>query len=573
MTRKIRSRLFGGLLFAAAFATLVAAPLPTFADTAVAENAAIPDDAVLARELDAWLSTIFPADEPGAAILIARNGKPIYRRGFGLADVDGKVPVTPEMVFRIGSVTKQFTAAAILRLAEQGKLSIDDEITKHLPDYPTQGRIITIRHLLTHTSGIQPYTAMPAWHARINEDMTVQQIVDIFKNEPLNFEPGEGWAYNNSGYVLLGAIIEKVTGRTYAEHLKADLFVPLGMTLTGYGARTPTFPGEVYGYDMKDGKAVLAAPLSMTSPYAAGALVSSVDDLLKWDEALNAGRVLNPSSLAASFTPYTLRNGIATGYGFGWMMSEHEGHPIQQHNGGINGFLSNVMRLPADRVYVAILRNSEVPPPGGEILALKLAAEAIGRPLPKPGDFTMLPARLDDFTGVYQIDSTNTRIILREGDRLYSQRGASPKLEIFPTSDSTFAFVSRVATLTFSRNGSGTVDKVTLRQGAIVEPAPRTDKPIPEPRKVVTLPENILDSYVGHYELAPGFVLTITRAGASLMAQATGQPAFEIFPESETFFFVKVVDAQIEFQKGEDGRMSSLTLHQGGRKMPAKRIS
>jgi D-alanyl-D-alanine carboxypeptidase len=168
----------------------------------------------LASYADRLFTETYPADEPGAAVLIVHDGETVLRKGYGMANLELEVPIRPEMVFEIGSVTKQFTAAAILKLAEQGKLALEDDVRKHLPGYPTHGKTITIEHLLTHTSGIPSYTGLPEWQARVREDLTVQQLVGIFQDKPLEFEPGERYSYNNSAYVLLGAVIEKLSGKS-----------------------------------------------------------------------------------------------------------------------------------------------------------------------------------------------------------------------------------------------------------------------------------------------------------------------------------------------------------------------
>ncbi|HEX7880999.1 MAG TPA: serine hydrolase domain-containing protein, partial [Candidatus Eisenbacteria bacterium] len=362
-----------------------------------APAAAIPSDDALGARLDAYLKPMFPADKPGAVVLVARNGKPIYRKAFGMADMATRTSLTPESVLRIGSVTKQFTAAAILRLEETGKLKVTDPIEKWLPDFPLSGHTVTIENLLTHTSGIKGYTEVPAWAARMNEEMTTQQVVDFFKNEPFLFEPGTNWAYSNSGYFLLGMIIEKASGMPYKDYLQQEIFGPLRMTHSGYGDRNPTFPGEARGYAMDGDKVVPAEPLSMSSPYAAGALVSSVDDLLEWDNAIATDRLLHPNSSKAMWTPFKQVSGKTSGYGYGWLMGEYEGHPIQEHNGGINGFTCHAMRLPEDKLYVVVLTNSDQPPADPGYIALTLASEALGRPMPQPGDFILAPEKLDEF--------------------------------------------------------------------------------------------------------------------------------------------------------------------------------
>ncbi len=259
-----------------------------------------------AEQLDAIASAAYPPNEPGASVLVTKDGAVLLRKAYGLADVELQVPIAPEMVFRIGSVTKQFTAAAVLLLEQEGKLSIGDDIRKYLPDYPTEGHTITIEHLLTHTSGIRSYTDISSFSDRMREDMTVGEIIDLFKDEPLAFEPGDKFAYNNSGYILLGAIIEKVTGKSYEAFLRERIFDPLGMEHTSYGERSKIVPDRARGYDGRNGRFGNAAYLSMTLPFSAGALLSTVDDLGKWDQALYSNRLLSPDSLDKWWKPFRL---------------------------------------------------------------------------------------------------------------------------------------------------------------------------------------------------------------------------------------------------------------------------
>ena len=311
----------------------------------------------------------------------------IYRKAAGMAQMELGVPLQPDVVFRLGSITKQFTAVAIMMLVQQGKLALSDPIEKHLPGYPTQGHTITIEHLLTHTSGIQSYTGIPGWMTgRIRNEMTVAELVDGFKKEPMDFAPGERFAYNNSGYVLLGAIIEKASGMSYEAFVNANIFTPLGMTQSFYGSNEPLIAKRAQGYSQREGKVVNAAILSMTQPYAAGSLVSSVDDLAKWDAALYTDTLLPQAARDKMWTPYALRSGKSTDYAFGWGVATLRGTVSIEHGGGIFGFSTHALRIPDARVYVAVLCNSDAPPANPAYVARRLAAIAIGKPFPDRRD-------------------------------------------------------------------------------------------------------------------------------------------------------------------------------------------
>ena len=254
MTRPVR---LATLLCALACATL--------ALQAPALGAAPP---ATASQIDAIVSTAFAADQPGAAVIVVLDGQVVYRKAVGMASLELGVPLQPDMVFRLGSLTKQFTATAVMLLVEQGKLGLKDPIDKYLPGYPMQGHLITVEHLLTHTSGIQSYTDIPGWMTRrIVNEMTVQELVDGFKKEPMQFAPGEQYRYNNSGYVLLGAIIEKVAGKSYEAFVTEHIFKPLGMNSSFYGSNEPIIRKRAQGYTGPSDKPANARYLSMTQPY------------------------------------------------------------------------------------------------------------------------------------------------------------------------------------------------------------------------------------------------------------------------------------------------------------------
>lgn len=393
-------------------------------------------------------------------MLIVRDGKPVLRKGYGLAQVELSVPIQPDMVFRVGSVTKQFTAACILKLIERGQLRLEDPITKVLPDFPTGGRTVTIEQLLTHTSGIRSYTDMPAWHSRMREDWTLAQLIDFFKNEPFDFEPGSRWHYDNSGYVLLGAILEKVTGKKY-EQLVADwIFQPLGMKDTRYGSDAPIVPRRVAGYQKTPAGVVNAPYLSMTQPFSAGALVSTVDDLARWQAALDAGEVLSPESARRWWSPATLPDGTRTRYGYGWGVWSYAGHAVVEHGGGINGFTAANMRFPDDRIYVAVLSNC-----GGcadvRALALRAASVLLGRPFDERPTVTLPADRLDRYAGTYRDREGDDWIVTRRDDHLLLTAG--PRTwDAFAFSDSEFLFRDSVRTVRFVSAPDGVIGAMEI---------------------------------------------------------------------------------------------------------------
>lgn len=553
------------------FLTTSAVCLLLLASTAapgVPQAAATPTIAI-----DTLLKGAFPSDRPGAAVIVVKDGRTLFRKAYGMADLELGVPLQPDMVFRLGSITKQFTAAAILMLAEEGKLSLQDPIEKHLAGYPTQGHVITIEHLLTHTSGIQSYTDMPGWMtSRIQSPMTVTELIDGFKKEPMQFAPGERWAYNNSGYILLGAIVEKASGKTYEAFVKERIFQPLGMTASYYDRTEPIIPKRAPGYTREGDQPRNARYLSMTQPYAAGSLASTVDDLARWDGSQYTETLLKKASLERAWTPYVLKDGKPTGYGYGWGVSKLRGRRAISHGGGIFGFSTYAVRLPDERVYVAVLCNSDSPSADPGYVAKKIAALAVGDPFAEPAAITLDPKVLERYAGVYRIDETSTRTVTVENGRLYTQRSGGERLEVRPGSETDFFYDKSLTRLRFVPDASGRATEMLFFPDGADEPerAPRVAD-APAARTAAKVDPALYDAYVGDYELAPGFVLTVTREGDRLMTQATGQQKVEVFPSSETEFFLRVVDAQITFVRGPEGEVDQLVLHQGGRDMPAKR--
>lgn len=289
----------------------------------------------------------------------------VVAKGYGFADIENEVPATAQTVYRIGSITKQFTAAAVVQLVEQGRVAIDDPLQKHVPDLPLRGHTVTIHHLLTHTSGIPSYTSLgERFWSRSRMDLSHTELLDLIDDDPFDFAPGHQWRYNNSGYYLLGMVIERVSGQPYDEYVQQHLFDPLRLTGTSYCHERTIIPRRAEGY-AKDGEQLVNdEPLSMTSPGAAGALCSTVEDLLEWRRALFAGRVVSPEGLGKMTTPVTLNNDSTTTYGYGLAVGEFEGHREIAHGGGINGFNTFMAHYPDDDVTVVVLANTEGGGPG-----------------------------------------------------------------------------------------------------------------------------------------------------------------------------------------------------------------
>lgn len=547
--------------------------LLVFAGLLVAGSPSAAAEADLAAELDAAFTAAYPADGPGAAVLVEKGGEVILRRGYGMADLELGVPIAPDMVFRLGSITKQFTAAAVLLLVQDGKLALDDTVGDRLAGYSGPAAPVTLRQLLTHTGGVPSYTDVPEYPARMREDQTVEEMIARFRDKPLDFEPGTGWHYSNSGYFLLGAIIEEVSGESYEDFVERRIFAHLGMARSRYGRESELVPGRVAGYQGAPGSYENAAYLSMTQPYAAGSLLSTVDDLARWNEALGSDELLPAELRELLWTPAPLVDGRATGYALGFVVTDYQGHRLVQHGGGINGFLTSLVRIPEAGIFVAVLSNSPAADPGA--LALAAATRLLGKPLADRPSAALDAGTLDGYVGVYSIEGPGdqTRVITREGSGLVSQRTGGAKSPMSFSAEDRFFYADSLTTGRFVRREDGRVTGMWMSPAiGPEEHAAKTDRPIPAERQEAEIDPAVLDRYPGRYELVPGFWIDVTREDDRLFAQATGQPRFELFPESETRFFFKVVEATIEFHGAEDGQADSLTLFQGGREMPGARV-
>jgi D-alanyl-D-alanine carboxypeptidase len=302
-------------------------------------------------------------EQPGAAglsVAVARGQELIYSRGHGIAELEFGIEVNGKTLFRIGSVTKQFTAAAIMKLAEQDALSIDDPLTQFLPEYPSNGVEITLRHLLTHTSGVPNYTALgPTWRDFIALELSHEQLLAYWKDLPLDFPPGTRHSYSNSGYYLLGMVIEKVSGTSYSEFLAKNFFGPLGMARTRYGSNSDLIPNRAQGYLFEDEHFLNDDLIGMSQPGAAGALLSTASELVRWQQALVTGQVVSAESYEEMTLPFILDNGDESPYGLGLSLADALGRPCVSHGGGINGFNSILIYFPEEELHIAVISNSE----------------------------------------------------------------------------------------------------------------------------------------------------------------------------------------------------------------------
>lgn len=432
-------------------------------------QSAAPTTPEIRTKVEEYINAAVRVNGFSGSILVAKNGQPVVSKGYGMANIELAVPNTPQTVFRLGSITKQFTAMAIVILQERGKLRVSDPICKYLTECPAAWQPITIRHLLTHTSGIPSYTGFPDFPRATVLPTSAAEMVGRLKDKPLEFEPGEKFAYSNSGYYLLGLIIERASGLPYADFLDKSIFTPLAMHQTGYDNSSRIIRNRAAGYARKAGETVNAAYMDMTVPYAAGGLYSTTEDLLRWDRALYTNTLVSQKSLDEIFTPEK------DGYGYGWIIGTRFDRQVIAHGGGIYGFATHIARFPADRLTVIVLSNVEGA--SASRMANDLAAIVFGAPYELPRErrsITVEPGVLERYVGTYKIAAPPVEVVVTyESGSMVADIGGQMKLALAAESDTTFFSRDVSAQITFVKDAAGQVTGLTLRMDGSELPAQR----------------------------------------------------------------------------------------------------
>jgi CubicO group peptidase (beta-lactamase class C family) len=395
----------------------------------------------------------------GLSVFARQRGKTWISRGYGVSDLENNVPASPDTVYAIASVSKQFTAAAVLQLAEAGRLTLDDELTKYLPDYPVRGNRVTVGQLLNHTSGIRNMTALgaPYW-SQIARDASPDDVIRIFENEPFDFVPGEGYAYSNSGYFLLGVIIEKASGVPYGEYLTKNVFPPAGLEHTYSCAGNGLVPHRARGYSRGGAGFVNAKYFSQTQGFSVGGVCSTAPDLARWVEALASGRVVRPASFQQMTTPAVLPSGERLTYGFGTGVGENEGHRVFYHSGGIFGFDAMEAFYPQDSLTVVVLSNTD-----GEVAGeIENAVARLALGIAPPADRPVPAALAATCVGAYRIGGALIQVRDRDGRLSIEMPGEKAEPLLFREGES-FSLGTGPVIVRFVLAG-GTVRELRLTQ-------------------------------------------------------------------------------------------------------------
>lgn len=528
----------------------------------------------LAPRIEQMLAARVAADGPGVAVLVARGEVLLYRGARGLASIRHRVPLSPDHVFRIGSVAKQMTAAAVLAQADAGRLSADDPLARFLPDFPGAAGI-TLGQLMDHTAGVANLSDQPGYlDGEVRLDRSTAELIARFRDLPPDFAPGTAWRYSNSGYVLLGAVLEQLGGRPWHEAVAA-LTAPLGMSHTAWGDHRRVVPGMAEGYSTEaDGGVQRARPISMTQPHAAGALVSSVDDLWRWQQALYGGRVLSAASLARMTTPHGPVAEQAR-YAYGLLVQTLHGEPMWHHGGGIHGYLSSLLYLPSSRITVAVLRNSDGPGLDPNRLARELAALALGRPYPDGPTVAVPLAERERLAGTWRLagapaaaGASPERVLRVAGETLTSQRAGGPVLPLRHIGGGVWLFSDSLSRIEQQADGRLRVIQDGEGDGELWQ---RVGE-VPPERQAIALDDAQRAALLGEYaSVAPPFRFRVFVDDAGVLrGQAPGQPALALHAQTPRQLYVTEVDARFEFEPAE-GAARTLRLIQGAVRLELQR--
>lgn len=453
------------------------------------------DGADVSSQLASYMKAMAEVKGFSGSVAVTRSGQTLFEGGYGFANVEHRVPNTVEVKFRLGSVTKPFTAMAILHLADQGKLSLNDPISKHLSDLPEAWHEVTIHHLLTHTSGIYNYTDVAeVMRKAIRLPATPTEVIATVREMPLEFAPGERFAYSNTGYVILGSIIERVSGETYEVFMRRAIFGPLGLADTGYDRSSAILPGRASGYMERGGLKVNAPYIDTDWPHAAGALYSTVRDMVRWCHALDERQLLSESAYTRMYTPPSLHgddeanantvSGSAERYACGWEIGRRGTRLMYAHGGAIHGFQAKIIRLPDEKLNVVVLGNvmqGLVSQVANELAAIALGEEV---DLPRVREAVAIdPASFDRLAGRYQVAPDRVVSFRRDGDRYFAHMTGQVEREILPESEVDFYFKEVDAQVSFIMDdGKQRAVAVTLHAGGRSRRAERVDSPAPADR-------------------------------------------------------------------------------------------
>ena len=526
---------------------------------------AIAQPADVAVEADAILKKAYAADGPGAAAIIMRGGEVIYKGGQGLADIESGRAITPATVFRTGSITKQIVAATLLTLVADGRLSLDDPLARFFPDWPQPGARATVRQLLNHSSGIFDYTKIPGYmmsepSLRPN---TTADLLALMSGRPVKAEPGTAWEYNNGGYVILGAIVEKLTGQPWHKAVSERIARPLGLASLQYWPDSDGKPATALFYGAEEGKRVPARGVHPSVAHGAGGLVMSVEDMAKWAQALHHGRVVEAELYQEMTSPAQLSDGSTRPYGFGLRLLKFRGRPALVHGGAGRGLDTGSIFIPSEDVFVAVFANSDELATDADSVVKRLTALAVGQPIPEFVAAQVPLPEIEPLFGLYELpEGPPLRFFARAGQlRLAFD---DQEMEALPAGNDRFFFGERsLLWMEFDRQDGGAH---VMRLDAPDEGEPlRAVRTGPVPADFAVARE-VLQSYVGRYQTEVPVVEVALGEGGWLTIAPAGDDPIPLRPISETEFRADAAGLRVVFHP-ENGKTDKLTIYRGAREL------
>jgi CubicO group peptidase (beta-lactamase class C family) len=412
----------------------------------------------LPQKIDSLLLSYAKINRFNGTALVYIKGKVILEKGYGYQDIENKIPNTPNTIFQVGSITKQFTTTVILKLAEENKLTLQDKLTKYFPDYP-RGDEIKIEHLLSHTSGIYEYFRNPLYHqSKAEKPLTKEDRMAFFKDKPMDFNPGTNFSYCNSGYELLGLIIEKITRKPYEKVVNEMIFKPLKMVNSGFdfNGLKSSLKAKPYTLYSKD-KSIESIPWDSTFTYSAGALYSNVKDMYLWHEGLLKNKIIKKSSLEKAYTP------VLNGYGYGWWIDSFYNKKIVSHGGNVDGFTSQFTRVPEDDICIVLLNNTynhEI-----ETIANSILAILYNKPYKMLEGIALSNDDLKKYEGEYEVNSDYHVTISIDENHLFAKINNHPKFELFAQNSESFFSKEEDLRMKFKSDNSTVFNKISIFRG------------------------------------------------------------------------------------------------------------
>lgn len=538
----------------------------------------ISEDEIVRKKIDNYMNSLTKYQNFQGSLLVAKNDKLIINKGYGLAYIGQSIKNQSQTKFALGSVTKQFTAMAIMQLNEKGLINLEDNVSKYVPGL-SEGEKVTIDNLLTHTSGLTNYTDLPAFMESDFNNTDPMKMVDLIKDLPLEFAPGEIFKYSNTNYLLLGMIVEEITGESLEDYLEENILNPLDMKNTGVinGKNKVTPDATPYsGYievEEIDDKPVLS------QSYGAGNMYSTVEDLYRWDRALKTDKLVSEESLNNIFKNHIIMSENA-GYGYGFMIADTEDGKVVGHGGNTFGFSSNIDRYVDEDLTIIALSNKGYVDLGN--VSENVKNISLKKEYEEPEKIEEIEIEdkeiYQKYIGEYDFINGATLTVSEKDGKLFAQATGQGAFEIYPQSET--RFFAKIADIKIEfMDIEDKASKLVLEQlgqefncERIENEEDDNDKEEEKPLEPVEVDTEIYKDYEGEYELSPGAMATITNEDEKIYAQLTGQDKYEIFPLSESEYFYKVVDAKILFERDEEGNVMKLILDQNGVQMPGDKM-